>query len=196
MHHPNSAIERISLPIDVGGVGILDIHRLHQSQIKALRQYFHEKSTNHALFRAVCQADTKSTPLKLSDIEYDPEDNRFSTQSQIQRWKQKELHGSHAHHLLHENTDTEASNLYLRGTLFAETVGFIGAIQDRVMNTRNYQKYILKNKNIVDKCRRCGSPNETIEHIICGCETLAPMDYTQRHNNVARIIHQQLAKNF
>ncbi|CAH1099173.1 unnamed protein product, partial [Psylliodes chrysocephalus] len=37
MHHPNSAIERISLPIDVGGVGILDIHRLHQSQIKSLR---------------------------------------------------------------------------------------------------------------------------------------------------------------
>jgi len=41
--------------------------------------------------------------------------------------------------------DTEASNKWLTNAeLFPETEGFLTAIQDQIVLTRNYKKYILK----------------------------------------------------
>lgn len=196
MHHPKSAIERMSLPQEMGGMGILDISQQNQSQIKSLRQYFHAKADQHTLFRAICQADVNATPLQLCQIEFDPEEHQNSNQNQLQKWKRKEIHGTHPHHLYQETTDTIASNLFMKQQLFGETVGFMCAIQDRVILTKNYRKHIIKEKNVLDKCRRCGINNETIEHIMAGCNTLTGFDYTERHNNVAKIVHQQLARKF
>ena len=58
----------------------------------------------------------------------------------------------------------------------------------------NYQKHILR-YNVHEKCRLCGNPNETIEHIIDGCKMLAQREYTRRHNDVCGIIHKQIALN-
>jgi hypothetical protein len=44
------------------------------------------------------------------------------------------------------------------------TEGFIFAIQDRVINTRNYKKHICGLQSIIDKCRICGTEGETTEH--------------------------------
>ena len=35
----------------------------------------------------------------------------------------------------------------------------------------------------------CSVGLETVDHIVAGCSGLAPMDYTDRHNQVASIIH-------
>jgi hypothetical protein len=37
---------------------------------------------------------------------------------------------------------------------------------------------------------------ETIEHIISSCTAITSTDYLQRHDNVAKIIHQQLAEKY
>lgn len=37
MHHPKSAVERISLPRQLGGCGLIDITHLHDSQVGKLR---------------------------------------------------------------------------------------------------------------------------------------------------------------
>jgi hypothetical protein len=51
----------------------------------------------------------------------------------------------------------EASNKWLTNAdLFTETEGFLTAIQDKVVLRRNNQKYILKQPNIHELCRRCG----------------------------------------
>ena len=63
--------------------------------------------------------------------------------------------------------------------LFAETEGFLIAIQDQVILTRNYMKYILKQPNIDELCRRCGKEPETIQHITAACEQLAPAEYVK-----------------
>ena len=63
--------------------------------------------------------------------------------------------------------------------LFAETEGFLTGIQDQVILTRNYKKYILKQPNIDEMCRSCGKEFETIQHIIAACEQLAPTEYVQ-----------------
>ncbi|KAA5618058.1 hypothetical protein F3H11_34520 [Pseudomonas aeruginosa] len=58
--------------------------------------------------------------------------------------------------------------------------------------TNNYRKYILKD-GTVDICRACHRPGESIRHIVSGCSRFANGEYLHRHNQVARIIHQQLA---
>ena len=47
--------------------------------------------------------------------------------------------------------------------MYPETEGFFMAIQDGVIKTRNYQKYIIKDNTVVyDWCRMCDKPGETI----------------------------------
>jgi len=77
---------------------------------------------------------------------------------------------------------------------FPETEGFLTAIQDQVILTSNYKKYILKQPNTDKLCRRCGKEPEAIQHITAACEQLAPTKYTKRHDGVAKVIHQKLAE--
>ena len=67
-------------------------------------------------------------------------------------------------------------------------------IQDQVILTRNYKKYILKQPNIDELCRRCGKDSETIQHITAACEQLEPTEYVKRHNGLAKVIYQKLAE--
>ena len=73
--------------------------------------------------------------------------------------------------------------------MFTETEDFLTAIQDQAILTRNYKKYILKQPNIDELCRRCGKESETIQHITAACEQLAPTEYLKRHDGLAKIIH-------
>ncbi|CAH2260576.1 jg18268 [Pararge aegeria aegeria] len=66
---------------------------------------------------------------------------------------------------------------------------------DKVIKTRNYQKHIMKDGTL-DICRACHRPGETLRHIVSGCSHLANSEYLHRHNQVARIVHQQLALRF
>jgi hypothetical protein len=70
------------------------------------------------------------------------------------------------------------------------------AIQDRVINTRNYKKHICGLQSIIDKCRICGTEGETIEHIISSGTVLAQSEYKKRHDIFAKIIHMNLAVKF
>ena len=68
------------------------------------------------------------------------------------------------------------------------------AIQDQVTLTRNYKKYILKQADDDELCRRCGKESVTIQHITAACEWLAPTEYVKRHDGLAKVIHQKLAE--
>ena len=87
------------------------------------------------------------------------------------------MHGRHPYDLSPQYVDIEASNKWLtKADLFAETEGFLTAIQDQVILTRNYKKCILKQPNIDELCRRCGKESETIQHITAACEQLATVE--------------------
>ena len=75
--------------------------------------------------------------------------------------------------------------------MFAET-----AIQDQVILTRkyDYKKYILKQPNTDELCRRCGNESEMIQHITPTSEQLEPTEYVKRHDGLARVIHQKLTE--
>ena len=78
--------------------------------------------------------------------------------------------------------------------LFAETGVFLTAIKDQVVLTRNYKKYILKQPNADELCRKCGKESETIQHITAACEQLAPTEFVKRQDGLAKVIHQKLAE--
>lgn len=90
-------------------------------------------------------------------------------------WKEKELHGMF-YKALHEPFVDKAATLnWLRfGDLFGETGAFVCAIQNQVIKTNNYRRYIL-------------NPGESLRHVISGCSALSNSEYLHRHNLVARI---------
>jgi len=194
MHHPKSAVERTTLPRQKGGRGLVDIKSMHNGQIRGLRQYFRSKQDQSEMHRAIVSADRGHTPLNMCEEQDSDHDEGAEEQEKLQAWAQKVMHGRHYHELDQAHVDKEASNAWLmHGDLFPETEGFMIAIQDQVVCTRNYRKCILKDSTVQDVCRRCHQTGETIQHVTAGCSAIVQSDYKQRHDQVAKIIHQTLA---
>jgi len=64
-HHPCAAKERLSLPRQMSGRGLIDITRLHDKQVKLLQTHFLNKQVTSSLRAAVVKADDRCTPLDL-----------------------------------------------------------------------------------------------------------------------------------
>ena len=134
---------------------------------------------------------TGFTPHNWNELTTDEQYN-----NKVKRqWSQKALHGRNLHDLSQQHADIEASNKWLTSAnLFAETEGFVPTIQDQVILTRNYKKYILKQPNTDELFRRYGKESERIQHITVTCEQLASTEYAKRDDGVAKVIHQKLAE--
>lgn len=112
----------------------------------------------------------------------------------IEEWCSKALHGRYPACLKKENIYKKESLTYLTaGYLFPETEGRLMAIQDQVIPIRMYQKNIAKLDVPSDRCRKCSQAPETLQHVTSSCPILAPRDYLERHNSMAKIYHQQIA---
>lgn len=195
-HHPRSCVQRLTLPRKEGGRGLIDILNLHNRQITTLRQYFFAKTESSTLHKLIAQNDQRLTPLNLKDTTEQKNERVTDDKTKFLEWTQKSLHGRHRQDLCQPNVDKEASNAWLnRGELFPETEGFMLAIQDQVIETKNYRKHIIKNLPN-DTCRKCNSSSETIQHITGACKSIAQTDYKHRHDQVANIIHQKLAHQY
>jgi hypothetical protein len=82
-----------------------------------------------------------------------------------------------------------------KGQLYAETEGSAIAIQDQIINTKNYLKHVIRDNSVIDdKCRRCKNQQETTEHITSGCSLLAPNEYTHRLDNICKELHLAICK--
>lgn len=47
-----------------------------------------------------------------------------------------------------------------------------------------------------DKCRYCHEQQETIDHLVSGCSTLAKSEYITRHNKVAQYLHWHICRHY
>jgi len=145
-HHRRAAKERLTVPRQMGGRGLIDITRLHDKQLKLLQTYILNKQLTSPLHAVVVKADDTYKPLDL----FRTNENKLATHEEYnnnlkRQWFQKALHGRHPYDLSQQYVDIEASNKWLTNAdLLAETEGFLTAIQDQAIPTRNYKKYILK----------------------------------------------------
>jgi hypothetical protein len=153
-HPPKSAIERFNLPRENGGRDFSNLEIINQ--IASLKNYFLNRARDNTFFNALVSADKNYTPLNLSDntISDIVKPNIPDTIANI---KQKSLHGRYFKEL--EQPEIQASHACLKkSNIHPETEGFIFAIQDHVINTRNYKKHIICGlQSIIGKCRICGT---------------------------------------
>lgn len=191
-HHPKSSVERMYLPRKEGGRGLLNVSYLCKSVENKMKNYF--SATNNRLLNIIKPVDNNFTPLNLSVNLVDQAENLKTTfhNENLRSLKEKVLHGKYINAIDDDCSNKPASIQWLKkGYLYPETEGFVVAIQDKVIRTRNYEKYILKG-DVMDLCRKCNSPGETIEHVMAGCPAMADNMYLGRHNQTAKIIHSQL----
>ena len=110
--------------------------------------------------------------------------------------KDKAMHGKFPKYLDKDHIDMQLSFEWMKHTgLKGETEGLITAAQDQALNTRYYSKHIIK-QGSTDKCRMCNSQQETLEHIISGCQSRAADQYLNRHNQVAAQLHLDICKHY
>jgi hypothetical protein len=119
----------------------------------------------------------------------------LTPKERAEQWRAKELHGRFANALNLENSDSMRSTEWIRTAGLLSETKFIFATQDHVINTRSYQKHII-GTNCSDKCRLYKHATESFQHICSGSPALAQKDYLERHNSVAKVVHQALAKRY
>lgn len=191
MLDPKSATERLYLRRAEGGRGLINIEQHCRNQVAKLRTYFQTRT--HTTVKGILPYDRSFTPMNMATVEMEQPDEADLSSRLLESWKGKALHGRYPNSLDGDNIDKKASTTFITtGYLHPETEGFLFAIQDKVIRTRNYERHIM-HLRVEDNCRRCGRPGETIEHVIAGCGQLSNSAYLSRHNQVAKIIHQQLA---
>ncbi|KAL1454809.1 hypothetical protein WDU94_008943 [Cyamophila willieti] len=191
MLHPKSCVERLYLSRKDGGRGLVNIKRLCMKQELDMKKRIQKSNDN--IMKKIVEVDKKYTPLNLSET-MNPNIQPNTKDDLINQWKSKSIHGRYINQIQDQNVNKTLSfNWLKRGELHPETEGFYMAIQDKVMRTKNYEKHILK-IDVEDKCRKCHRDGETIEHIVGGCPELANNVYLGRHNQVAKIIHQNIAQ--
>ncbi|KAL4716127.1 hypothetical protein ACJJTC_013904 [Scirpophaga incertulas] len=125
-HHPRSCVQRLTLPRDEGGRGLIDITNLHNQQITNLRKFFLQKAEQSHFHKVIYLLDKHYTPLNLHSTGPQANEHITSKTDKIAAWAHKSLHGRHRLDLQQPHVDMKGSNAWLRrGDLFPETEGFI-----------------------------------------------------------------------
>ena len=101
----------------------------------------------------------------------------------------KPLHGKFINWARSDDINTAQSFQWLKGSIHSESESTILAVQDQVLRTRVYQAKIMRCPVSTLMCRFCHAREETIQHLLAGCDMLASTKYLYRHNMVARVLH-------
>ena len=104
-------------------------------------------------------------------------------------WSRKPMHEQYRR--LTEQQPVERKETYgwlKTANLPAATEELVVAAQDQALQTWYYARKIL-HRDVSSTCRMCSVGLKTVDHVVAGCSALAPMDYTDRHNQVAFIIY-------
>ena len=119
-----------------------------------------------------------------------------SSSLRVQSWSRKPMYGQYRSLTEKPPVDMKETYRWLKSSnLPAATEGLVVAAQDQALRTRYYERNIL-HRDVRPTCRLCSVGLETDDHIVTGCSSLAPMDYTDRHNQVAFIIHWDICRHF
>lgn len=224
LHNPNADIDRLYVPREKGGRGLMNLEDTFKLAIIGTAKYISSKN-NDRLISILNEFETnresERTILKNADKykrEFlQNEDSREITETENvneevkklkskckanmtrrreEKWSNKVMHGQHARQVKEENINREMSYSWLKnGDLKGETESVIVAAQDQAITT-NYIKAKIHKEKVDSKCRLCHQYDETIKHIISGCPILASKEYTERHNKVGQNLHHSICKHY
>jgi hypothetical protein len=181
MHHPRADCDRIYVEREEGGRGLKGIRDTIKNEEARLKQSIRKR--NDYLSQIVNSELYEGREDKIKE----QEDN-----SKQERWRTKKMHGQY----LRENMESMCKTTWRwmkDANLKKETEGFIVAAQDQALST-NATKYHVHKTNESPKCRLCKDKDETVNHIIGECRTLAEKAYKKRHDKVATTLHWEMCK--
>lgn len=207
-HHQKADVERLYLPIEEGGRGLLNIETMYKTQIIKYETYLeagndhliqtigeHDKAKDKYSIEKESMEFRKELGLQRDEQYTDKEIKTAVIKNRINKLKAKPLHGQFYKAVLEkDNIDKEASFRWLKKQPVSPILeASIYSLQDQAVVTRQHERDVLK-KPVDGKCRICGSKDETAQHIVAGCEKLAGTYYTKRHNNIVQYVHWTLLK--
>ena len=166
----------------------LDKKKLHSNEKKAKKyvletpiEYpkgFDEKPVLH-------QAKIKAALVKKKQLE-----------ARINVWQDKPQHGAYLRQLKEIGADLKESFGWLKKCFLDPfTESYVCAAQEMALFTKYHEKNILKVRSD-STCRicKCKDSEETIYHILSGCDSLAKREYFVRHNAVCKYLHFVISK--
>ena len=118
-----------------------------------------------------------------------------------EKWKRKVTHGYLQKTLSEDETiDMKKTNKWLNLHLPAHTEGYITAIQEQELDTKETrkrrEKHPEKKESMDILCRVCKKAEESVYHLVCASPVMAPTLYLNiRHNQVACILYQEITGN-
>src|SRR6266576_3517472 len=188
-----------------GGRGLNNIKNLYIRAVIGYSKYMNEnKDQVVSKIRKLDQCNIKYSILQeagkyqneLQISEQDKNDKIKKRQEELNeaQWQAKKMHGQFKNLIEEEFVDKKQSFTWAKTTTIAPRMhAQITAIQDQCVKTRYYEKRITK-RGENETCRRCRKEPETIHHIAGGCEELAKKEYMERHDNIVKYVHWNLAK--
>ncbi|XP_078348127.1 uncharacterized protein LOC144633190 isoform X1 [Oculina patagonica] len=220
MHHTKADVDRLYLPRNAGGRGLIQLEASYKTTTIGLDTYL--KNTDDALIKLVQEHDGRKKlysiqkqaeqfkqelDLQIPDKQADETTTKYAkrtkqmarnkTQEKLtKQWEDKALHGRYPKRIKEADVDHHKTNQWLKSSgLKAETEGFIIAAQDQSLATRSYHARIIKD-GTSPLCRMCNKYDETIDHIVSGCPELAKTEYIHRHDKAAAYIHWKVCHNY
>jgi hypothetical protein len=98
MYHKHPSSERFLLPKKNGSARIIEMHNLHNSKVKSLRTYFHNKKKTSHPHQILSDTYVNYTPLNFHDPLLQQNDNIRMMHERI-TWTSKTRHERHAYDL-------------------------------------------------------------------------------------------------
>ena len=188
--HPRADVHRLYLPRQLGGRGLKEVEATITGEKVGLDEYIERKRATEPLLQAVWQARPQQQEVATREQWKAGWSQRYRS-----KWKEKPLHGQYPQQV-EQATNTEMAYKWLSCTgLKIETEALITAAQDQALNTKHHQAKILKLSDD-SKCRMCREADETVSHIIAGCQKLAGTEYLRRHNSVAATLHHEICQHY
>ena len=186
LHH-QSDVDRLYLPRQTGGRGLLQVKQTVEEEKRALNDYIKNSTENYL------KEVAKEEILKVQEIKKEYHKQEINTRKE--RWQDKALHGQYLKDIEGKVDCDNTLNWLTNGELKKETECFIMAAQDQALLTNTIKTKIDKTVN-GSKCRLCLEKEETVDHLVSACSKIAQTDYKERHNKVASMLHWNLCKKY
>ena len=182
--HPKSNVDRIYIPREEGGRGLISVEDCVESVTLGLERYIND--SDERLIKAARKISGGHN--NETEVEY----KIRKKNERKEQWREKVMHGQFVRQT-EEILGNESWFWLKKGSLKRETESLIMAVQEQALAT-NLMKARIYQTQEDSKCRMCRKVDESINHIVSECPKLAQKEYKRRHDWVGKKIHWEVCK--
>ena len=185
--HNRSDVDRLYISRKRGGRGLQRVEDVISREEAGLVNFF-TSTTDPTL---TCLFDAMHAEGMLTGEPAEKEVLKLQHENRLmEKWSNKPVHGRFLQQLEEGGCSLDGTWSWLtQQSLPRNTEAVIFAAQDQALPTNWLRAVIERVPDSSPLCRVCKSFNESVEHILNGCQKLANSEYKLRHDRVAAAIH-------